>query len=63
MGRGKDKVIKGSDLPNMSPGEINQAFAAATQIRGTAVVRKAGSGEVVYSKHARKGRFNEDKLS
>ena len=62
MGRGKDKTIKHTDFQNMGPGELNAAFAAATSIRGTAAVRKAGSGEVRYSKHARKGRFNEDKL-
>lgn len=63
MGRGRDKTIKHTDFRNMSPGEINSAFAAATSISGTAAVRKAGSGEVRYSKHARKGKYNEDKLS
>lgn len=63
MGRGKDKTIKATDFPNMSPGELNRAIATATSISGTACVRKAGSGEVVYHKHARKGRYNEDSLS
>lgn len=63
MGRGKDKTIKHTDFPNMSQRELNNAIAAATSIRGTAAVRKAGSGEVRYGKHARKGAFNEDKLS
>lgn len=63
MGRGKDKVVKGSDIPNMSRNELNNVLMRANRISGTACVRKAGSGEVVYSKHARKGRFNEDSLS
>lgn len=63
MGRGKGKTIKHSDLKNMSAGEVNAALVRATEIRGTAVVREAGSGDVRYSKHALKGRFNEDKLT
>lgn len=63
MGRGKDKKILGSDLKNMSPSEVNQAFMAATRVTGTAVVRKKDTGEVVYSDTAKKGSYNEDKLS
>lgn len=63
MGRGRDKTIKHTDFRNMAPGELSNAIAAATSIRGTAAVRKAGSGEVRYSKHARKGKYNEDNLS
>ena len=62
MGRGKDKTIRQGDLKNMSPGELNNALVRATSIKGTAVVRKSGSGNVVYGKHSRPGRFNEDNL-
>ena len=63
MGKGRDKTISGDDLKNMSPGEVNAALMSAVRITGTAVVRKRGSGEVVYNKHARRGRYNEDNLT
>lgn len=62
MGRGKDKTYDQRDMKNMSPGELNSALMRATKIEGTAVVRKAGSGNVVYGKHSKPGRFNEDNL-
>lgn len=61
MGRGRDKVIKGSDLRNMSPGEVNKAFMGAIRITGTAVVRDA-KGNVKYDDKRRAGSYNEDKL-
>lgn len=70
-GRGKDKVILGTDLKNMSPGEIssvnklirNRGVVPGIRVRGAAVVRSHGGGEVRYGEGATPGKYNEDKLS
>jgi len=61
MGKGRDKVILGSDLPNMSPGEVNAAFVRAVRVTGTAVVR-GKDGNAKYADRRQAGQFNEDKL-
>lgn len=58
--RGRGYKIQLRDLPNMSPGERNAALAAAVEVKGTAVVRKSGSGNVRYSDKSRAGSYNED---
>ncbi len=68
MGRGKDKVIKGTDLPNMSPKERagvdaiirNRGIMPKVRVRGTAVVRGHGGGNVRYGEGAIPGTYNED---
>lgn len=70
MGRGKDKVILGSDIKNMSPAErvglgailSNQGRVGRVRINGTAVVRSASDGNARYEDPALAGTFNEDKL-
>ena len=70
MGRGKDKIIKSSDFPNMSPEEQagvnglikNRGIVPGIKVRGTAVVRAHGGGEVSYGDGATPGKYNEDKL-
>ena len=70
MGRGKDKTIQASDLPNMSPQEQagvnalikNRGIVPGIRVRGTAVVRSHGGGEVRYGEGATPGKYNEDKL-
>ena len=62
MGRGKDKRILGSDIPNMSRRELNNALVKAVRITGTAVVRSRSSGNARYEDPSQAGRYNEDKL-
>jgi hypothetical protein len=70
MGRGKDKVILGSDLKNMSPAEVagvhgliaNRGVVSKVRVRGAAVVRSHGGGEVRYGAGATPGKYHEDKL-
>lgn len=65
MGRGKDKKILGSDIPNMSPQEqgavMNAARMGKVKITGTAVVRDA-SGNAKYADKSKAGNYGEDKL-
>jgi hypothetical protein len=71
MGRGKDKTIKGTDLKNMSPQEIqgvhgiikNRGILPNVRVRGTAVVRSHGGVSTRYGDGAEPGKYNEDKLS
>lgn len=64
-GRGRDKRIQGSDLPNMSPqeraGVVNLVKMGRAKVSGTAVVRDR-DGNVKYDNPALAGRYNEDKL-
>lgn len=70
MGRGKDKKILGSDLKNMSPAEQsavntlirNRGIVPSIRVRGAAVVRSNGGGEVRYGDGATPGKYNEEKL-
>lgn len=70
MGRGKDKVIKSSDFPNMSPDEQkgvnalikNRGIMPGVRVRGTAVVRSHEDGNARYGEGAKPGTYNEDKL-
>lgn len=63
MGRGKDKVILGSDIPNMSPEERaglgNLAIMGRVKPRGTAAVRDR-KGNTRYDDESQKGNYNED---
>jgi len=65
MGRGRDKVIHGSDIANMSPSERarlgNLASTGRAKIRGAALVRDKKSGNAKYGEGAKKGTFGEDK--
>jgi len=58
MGRGRDKIILGSDFKNMSPGEANAAIAKAVRISGTAVVR-GKDGNARYDEPKRAGQYGE----
>lgn len=68
MGRGKDKTIQHTDLPNMSPKERGQVSAlirnrgitGKVRISGTAIVRRGG--EVRYDDKSQQGNYNEDRL-
>lgn len=66
MGRGKDKVILGTDIPNMSPGERaqlgNLASTGRVRVTGTSVVR-GKDGNAKYEDQRRAGRYGEDNLS
>lgn len=66
MGRGKDKIIQGSDLKNMSPQErtavANMASAGQVKVQGSAVVRCKKTGNVRYQNESLKGTYNEDSL-
>lgn len=65
MARGKDKVILGSDLQNMSPQERaglgNLAIMGKAKITGAAVVR-GKDGNAKYTDPSRAGKYHEDKL-
>jgi len=64
MGRGRDKKILMSDLPNMSPQErgavLNLAKVRRVKIDGAAVVRSKGN--VVYENPQMAGNYHEDKI-
>jgi len=70
MGRGKDKTIQHTDIPNMSPKEQsqlhsiirNRGILPSVKVEGTATVRKRASGNVTYEDESRKGQYNEDRL-
>lgn len=70
MGRGKDKTINASDLPNMSPKEQgqfhqligNRGIVGKVRISGTAVVRSNRDGNARYEDNSQKGKYNEDAL-
>ena len=77
MGRGRDKIIKSSDFPNMSPAEQsavnnllkhrkvaagNRGILAGVKVRGTAVVRSHVDGNVSYGGGATPGAYKEDKI-
>lgn len=65
MGRGRDKVILGSDIKNMSPAESSALMGAArvgrVKITGTAVVRGA-DGNARYDDPKRAGQYGEDRV-
>lgn len=69
MGRGKDKTIQHTDIPNMSPQEQaglsalirNRGILGKVRINGTATVRRGGN--VRYENDRLKGNYNEDRLS
>lgn len=65
MGRGKDRRILGSDLPNMSPqeqsGVINAVRMGKVKITGSAVVR-GSDGNAKYTDKSKAGTYGEDKL-
>ena len=68
MGRGRDKVILGSDLKNMSPleqGAVNRLIANRgvlpnVRVRGTAAVRSHENGSTRYGDGSTPGNYNED---
>lgn len=64
MGRGKDKTIKGSDLPNMSPAERaqlgNLASTGRAKLKGAALVRDKKSGNAKYGDGAQPGSYGEN---
>lgn len=64
MGRGKDKVIKGSDIPNMSPQERaslgNAASMGKVKVRGKALVRDGKTGNAKYGDKSQAGNYGED---
>lgn len=68
MGRGKDKVIKSTDFPNMSPREqsmvniliANRGVIPGVRARGTAAVRSRETGNTRYGVGATPGNYNED---
>ena len=72
MGRGRDKIIKGSDLANMSPAEQsavnnllknrNNGNMPRMTAHGTAVVRSPDGAKVRYGKGATPGNYGEDQL-
>lgn len=70
MGRGRDKIIESSDLPNMSPAEQsavnkiikNRGLMPGVRVRGTAVVRSHEDGNARYGEDAKPGSYNEDSL-
>ena len=77
MGRGRDKAIKSSDFPNMSPAEqsaVNnllkyrnarpqgKGILPRVRVRGTAVVRSHEDGKVRYGDGATPGAYKEDKI-
>ncbi len=65
MGRGRDKIILGSDIKNMSPRESSALMAAArigrVKVTGTAVVRGA-DGNARYDNPDRAGQYGEDRV-
>ncbi len=65
MGRGKDKIIHGSDIPNMSPDERralgNIASMGKAKVRGAALVRDKQSGNARYEDKSQAGNYGEDK--
>jgi hypothetical protein len=66
MGRGRDKRIELDDIKTMSPQEtsglLNAVRMGKVKVTGTAVVRKASSGNARYEDRKLAGTYNEDKL-
>lgn len=66
MGRGRDKTIQGSDIPNMSPQERvalgNVLRMPNVRVKGSAVVR-GRDGNAKYENPKLAGQYGEDNVS